>query len=213
MAAYQQQATIEVNLQRSLKLVVDCGHGVTGLVVPELLRQLGCDLLELRTELDEATTEVSLDPNKPGHLQELSSMVQASQSDLGLAFDADGVRLGVIDSQGRRVLPEQCLVLLARDILSRNPGVDILFDEAKSASLVPVILEQGGLPVKWRPDQGPMWAKMRENQALLGGESDGRYYIAEHWFGFDDAMYAAVRLLELIALDTRSSAEIFDEVS
>ncbi len=213
VSAYQQQATIEINLHRSLRLVVDCGHGVTGLVAPELFRSLGCDLLELRTDIDESAEPCSLDPGRHGQLHELSAMVQAGQADLGLAFDADGVRLGVVDSRGRQVAPDQCLMLLARDILSRNPGVDILFDEVKSSTLVPVILEQGGLPVKWKAEQGPMRSKMMENQALLGGETDGRYYIAEHWFGFDDAIYAAVRLLELVSLDSQSSAEMFDGLS
>jgi phosphomannomutase/phosphoglucomutase len=152
------------------------------------------------------------DPTQPENLQALMVQVRALNADLGIAFDGDGDRLGVVDGRGRIVWPDQVLMLLAGDVLLRNPGADILFDVKSSRHLAAYILSGGGRPVMWKSGHSLMKAKMRETGALLGGEFSGHVFFKERWYGFDDALYAAARLLEVLASESRSPGELFDDL-
>ncbi|NVK22995.1 MAG: phosphomannomutase/phosphoglucomutase [Kangiellaceae bacterium] len=207
--SYLEKVVSDINLEKPLKVAVDCGNGVTGNILPRLLQALGCEVIALHTEIDGHFPNHHPDPNKAKNLQDLIEMVKSEQADLGIAFDGDGDRLGVVDSSGKIIWTDRVMMLLAADVLSRNHGAEILFDVKCSRYLVDVIKQNNGVPVMWKTGHSLMKAKMRETGALFGGEGSGHIYIKERWNGFDDAIYAAARVLELLAKDTRSSAEVF----
>ncbi len=206
---YLEKLVSDIALDKPLKVAVDCGNGVTGNLLPRLLQALGCEVLALHTEIDGNFPNHHPDPNKAENLQDLIEMVQSENADLGIAFDGDGDRLGVVDSSGKIIWTDRVMMLLASDVLSRNFGAEVLFDVKCSRYLADVIKQNQGIPVMWKTGHSLMKAKMRETGALLGGEGSGHVYIKERWNGFDDAIYAAARVLELIARDTRTSADIF----
>jgi phosphomannomutase/phosphoglucomutase len=169
-------------------------------------------VIEHRCELCGGGDDTVTDPSVPEHLRPLGELVVAEGADLGLAFDGDGDRLGVVDSQGRFIPADRVLMLLASDVLSRNPGTDVIFDVKCSRLLAEEILRAGGRPVMWRSGHAPLKAKLREGGALIAGELSGHIIFQERWLGFDDAVYAGARLLEVLSLDPRTSQEIFDSL-
>lgn len=200
----------DVAIARTLKVVIDCGNAAASVVAPSLYRVLGCDLVELNCHPDAGFPQGRVpDPTRPECLKALQHAVVANGADLGLAFDGDGDRLGVVDSSGKVIWPDRVLMLLAADVLSRHPGTDVVFDVKSSKNLATEILRHGGRPVMWKSGHAPLKAKLQETGALLAGEWTGHIIFRERWFGFDDALYAGARLLEVLALDPRPSSEVF----
>lgn len=199
----------DVTVARPLKVVVDCGNGVAGGVIPRLLKGLGCEVTELFCEVDGNFPNHHPDPSKAENMQDLIATVGAEQADIGLAFDGDGDRLGVVTADGRIIWPDRVLMLYAIDILARNPGGQIIYDVKCTRYLDAIIREHGGEPLMWKTGHSFIKAKIRETGALLAGEMSGHIFIKERWYGFDDALYAAARLLEILARDERSSTEVF----
>jgi len=211
-AEYRARIVADIRQQRRLKIVVDCGNGIPGASAPGILRALGNEVIELYSEVDGNFPNHHPDPSKPENLADLIRTVQRSGAELGLAFDGDGDRLGVVDGRGRMVWPDHVLMLLAGDVLMRNPGADILFDVKSSRHVATYVLSGGGRPVMWKSGHSLMKAKMRETGALLGGEFSGHVFFKERWYGFDDALYAAARLLEVLASESRTPDELFDDL-
>ncbi len=207
---YLEYVEREVALARGLKLAIDCGNGAASLVAPGLFRALGCEVLELNCDVEAGMGERLLDPARPEHTRDLGDLVRAQGADIGLAFDGDGDRLGVVDSEGRFVAADRVLMLLAADVLARHPGSDVVFDVKCSRHLADEIRRNGGRPLMWRSGHGQLKAKLRETGAPIAGELTGHIIFGERWFGFDDALYAGARLLEVLALDPRPTGEIFD---
>ncbi|MBI2993544.1 MAG: phosphomannomutase/phosphoglucomutase [Gammaproteobacteria bacterium] len=203
---------IPVALGGAFKLVVDCGNGVAGGVAPKLLQALGHDVVELFCEVDGRFPNHQPDPSQPENLETLRAWVAESQADLGLAFDGDGDRLGVVDGDGNIIWPDRQLMLLARDVLSRNPGAPIIFDVKCSRHLRKVIEEAGGKPYMWRTGHSLIKSKMKELDAPLAGEMSGHVFFKERWYGFDDALYTAARLLEVLMKEKRKPAEVFADL-
>jgi len=190
-------------------VVIDCGNGVAGAVAPDLLRALGCEPVELYCEVDGRFPNHHPDPSQPENLEDLIAAVAHHRADIGFAFDGDGDRLGVIDGEGRVVWPDRQMMLYAADVLSRQPGAPIIFDVKCSRHLERVIREAGGEPVMSRTGHSLIKARMKELDAPLAGEMSGHIFFAERWFGFDDALYTAARLLEILARDSRSPTAVF----
>lgn len=209
VADYVERIASDVRVSRRLRVVVDCGNGIAGAVAPQLYRTLGCEVIELYCEVDGQFPNHHPDPSLPENLVAITRAVQEHAADLGFAFDGDGDRLGVVASGGTIVWPDRVLMLLAMDVLSRNPGATILYDVKSSRHLERVIADHGGQPVMWKTGHSLIKAKMEETGALLAGELSGHIFFKERWFGFDDALYAGARLLEVLSLDHRTSARVF----
>ncbi|MCP5288505.1 MAG: phosphomannomutase/phosphoglucomutase [Burkholderiaceae bacterium] len=189
----------DVRLARPMKIVVDCGNGIPGASAPALLRAIGCDVRELYSEVDGDFPNHHPDPSKPENLAELIETVKATDAELGLAFDGDGDRLGVVTKDGRIIYPDRQLMLLAQDVLSRNPGATVIFDVKCTQRLAPAIRAAGGVPLMWKTGHSLVKAKMREVGAPIAGEMSGHIFFGERWYGFDDATYTAARLLEILS--------------
>ncbi len=209
---YTEAVLGEVQLARPLKVVVDAGNGVSGGLALATFESLGCEVVPLYCEPDGSFPNHHPDPGDPANLVALSEKVRAKQADLGIAFDGDGDRLGLVDNLGEVVQPDAVLMLLAGDILGRHPGVDVLYDVKSSRHLASYILAHGGRPIMWQSGHSRMRAKMLETGALLGGEYSGHLFIKERWYGFDDAIYAAARVLEIMAIDPRPASDLFAEL-
>ncbi|MDY6993079.1 MAG: phosphomannomutase/phosphoglucomutase, partial [Pseudomonadota bacterium] len=175
-------------------------------------RALGCQVIELFSDVDGHFPNHHPDPSQPQNLQDLIDTVQQQQADLGLAFDGDGDRLGVVDHLGTIIWPDRQMILYARDILKRHPQATILFDVKCSRHLAAAIAQQGGRPLMWKTGHSLIKSKMKTEQALLGGEMSGHIFFKERWYGFDDALYTAARLLEILAQDPRAPAAVFAEL-
>jgi phosphomannomutase/phosphoglucomutase len=199
----------DVTVSRPLKVVIDCGNGVAGAVAPQLFKGLGCEVIELFCEVDGNFPNHHPDPSKEENLKDLIAAVAANQADVGLAFDGDGDRLGVVNAAGDVIWPDRVLMLYAIDILTRNPGGQIIYDVKSTRNLDKVIRDHGGEPLMWKTGHSFIKAKIRESGALLAGEMSGHIFINERWYGFDDGLYAGARLLEVLAKDDRSSTEMF----
>jgi phosphomannomutase/phosphoglucomutase len=208
-ARYRNYITQDVTLARPHRVVIDCGNATASLLAPQLYRDLGCEVIELNCDMDAGMGDRMPDPSVPEQLRDLGDLVRTNGADIGLAFDGDGDRLGVVDSQGRFVAADRVLMLLAADVLARNPGGDVVFDVKCSRYLAEEIQRAGGRPLMWKSGHTPLKAKLRESGALIAGELSGHFIFRERWFGFDDALYAGARLLEVLSLDPRSSEEIF----
>lgn len=202
----------EVQLARPLKVVVDAGNGVAGDTAIATFEALGCEVIPLFCDPDGSFPNHHPDPSDPENLASLMLEVQAQEADLGIAFDGDGDRLGLVDNTGANIWPDAVLMMLAGDVLGRHPGVDIIYDVKCSRHLASFILAHGGRPIMWKSGHSRMRAKMLETGALLGGEFSGHLYIKERWFGFDDAIYAAARVLEIMALESRTANELFSDL-
>jgi phosphomannomutase/phosphoglucomutase len=209
---YIERVKSDVQIARPMKVVVDCGNGVAGVVIPQLLRELGCEVVELHCDVDGRFPNHHPDPSKPENLADLIQTVQESGAELGVAFDGDGDRLGVISSQGEVIWPDRVLMLLAIDVLSRNPGALIIYDVKSSRHVASLVAEHGGEPLMWATGHSLIKAKMKETGALLAGEMSGHIFFKERWFGFDDALYSAARLLEILANDARRPSELFAQL-
>ncbi len=196
---YIERIAGDVKLARPLSLVVDCGNGVAGAFAPALYRRLGCTVAELFCEVDGRFPNHHPDPSQPGNLRDLKARLKAGDAEIGLAFDGDGDRLGVVTRDGEIVYPDRQLMLFAEDVLSRNPGAEIIFDVKSTRNLFPWIRERGGRPLLWKTGHSLIKAKMKESGALLAGEMSGHVFFKERWYGFDDGLYAGARLLEYLS--------------
>ena len=209
---YIERITGDVRPGRPLHVVLDAGNGVAGSVAPRLFEALGCRVEALYCEVDGDFPNHHPDPAEPHNLEALIERVRASGADLGLAFDGDGDRLGVVDSDGRIIWPDRQLMLYARDVLERRPGEPIVFDVKCSMHLKRVIEAAGGEPRMSRTGHSLIKATLRESGAPLAGEMSGHTFFADRWYGFDDGLYTGARLVERIAAEDRPSAEIFAEL-
>jgi phosphomannomutase/phosphoglucomutase len=208
-AAYLDRITGDVRLARRLRVVVDCGNGVAGELAPQLIKRLGCDVTELFCEIDGTFPNHHPDPSQPKNLVDLIAAVRNGGYDVGLAFDGDGDRLGVITPEGNIIWADRQMILYARDVLSRHPGGEIIYDVKCSRTLDAEIRRAGGKATMWKTGHSFIKAKLKESGALLAGEMSGHIFFKERWYGFDDGLYTAARLLELLARDPRPTAEIF----
>ncbi|TNF89847.1 MAG: phosphomannomutase/phosphoglucomutase, partial [Gammaproteobacteria bacterium] len=208
---YLDQVLESVVVAQPCKVVVDCGNGVAGELAPRLLEELGCEVVPLYCNIDGDFPNHHPDPAEPENLQDLIDVVKDEKADLGLAFDGDGDRLGVVTASGEIIWPDKMLMLFAQDIVSRNPGADIIYDVKCSRHLNNVISEYGGRPIMWRTGHSHMKAKLKETGALLAGEFSGHICFAERWYGFDDALYSAARLLEILGSESKSVDEVFSQ--
>lgn len=206
---YISRLVADVNLSKQPKVIIDCGNGVAGDIAPEVLKQLGCDLVEMYCDVDGNFPNHHPDPSKLENIEELRKAVVDQQADLGVAFDGDGDRLGVIDSKGNVIWPDRVMMILAADVLKRNPGATVIYDVKCTRNIAKVIEDNGGKPLMWKTGHSFIKAKMRETGALLAGEMSGHLFIKERWYGFDDAIYACARLLESLTKSSESSYEIF----
>ena len=197
----------DIHIERPLRVVVDCGNGVPGAVAPKVLAAIGAQVEEIHCEVDGNFPNHHPDPSDPDNLQDLIALVKRSGADLGLAFDGDGDRLGVVTAQGEIVYPDRLLMLFAEDVLSRNPGAAIIYDVKCTGALQGHILRNGGSPLMWKTGHSLIKAKMRETEAELAGEMSGHFFFKERWYGFDDGIYAAARLLEILAGQPRAPSE------
>lgn len=206
---YAERVRKDVQLARPMKVVVDCGNGVSGGLVPALLESIGCKVIPLYCEVDGHFPNHHPDPSKPENLQDLIRTVREQGADVGLAFDGDGDRLGVVASDGEIIWPDRLLMLFVMDILGRNPGAEIIYDVKCTRHLAKIIRDFGGSPEMWKTGHSLIKARMKETGALLAGEMSGHIFFKERWYGFDDAAYAAARLLETLSNDHRSSSKVF----
>lgn len=209
---YVERVIDDVNLARPMKIIVDCGNGVAGVAALPALRQLGCEVAPLFCDIDGNFPNHHPDPGQPANLQALASEVVQQGADLGLAFDGDGDRLGVVDSRGKIIWPDRLLMLLATEVLSARPGADIVYDVKCSRHLAEHVRAYGGCPIVIRTGHSFLKAKVRETGAPLAGELSGHIIFRDRWYGFDDAVYAAARVLELLSMDPRPSAEVFSDL-
>ena len=221
--AYRREEIVDAYLQRivediapargrTFKVAVDCGNGIAGGVAPKLLRGLGHEVVELYCDVDGRFPNHHPDPSEPDNLRALIDSVRSSRADLGFAFDGDGDRLGVVDAAGDILWPDRQLMLFAADLLSRKPGAEIVFDVKCSRYLGEVIAARGGVPVMWKTGHSFIKNKLRQTGAPLAGEMSGHIFFADRWYGFDDALYAAARMLEILMAEERPPAEVFAEL-
>jgi phosphomannomutase len=206
LAPYRDRIVQDVKLARPIKIVVDCGNGVAGASAPGIFRALGCEVVELYSEVDGNFPNHHPDPSKPENLRELIAAIGQHGAELGLAFDGDGDRLGIITRGGNNIYPDRQMMLFARDVLTRVPGGTIVFDVKCTQRLAPTIREAGGVPLMYKTGHSLIKAKMREVGSPLGGEMSGHIFFKERWFGFDDGTYAGARLLEIVSRHADPSA-------
>ncbi|WP_020410654.1 phosphomannomutase/phosphoglucomutase [Hahella ganghwensis] len=201
----------DIAVAAPLKVVIDAGNGVAGDIAPKLVEELGCDVVPLYCDVDSQFPNHHPDPGKPANLQDLIAKVKEVGADIGIAFDGDGDRIGVVTGQGKIIWPDRLLMLFAKDVVSRNPGADVIFDVKCSRRLNGLISSVGGRPVMWKTGHSLIKAKMKETGALLAGEMSGHIFFKERWLGFDDGLYSMARLLEILGIDDRNADEMFEE--
>ncbi len=205
-ADYLTRIVGDIRLARPLRVTVDCGNGVAGDFAARLFRALGCEVTELYCEVDGRFPHHHPDPAEPHNLQDLIAMVRDNGSEIGLAFDGDADRLGVVTQDGHIIYPDRQLMLFAADLLTRHPGAEVIFDVKCTRKLFPWIRAHGGHPSLWKTGHSLMKARMQETGALLGGEMTGHIFFKERWYGFDDGLYAGARLLEILSHASDPSA-------
>ena len=203
---YMQRIIGDVKLARPMKIAIDCGNGVAGAVAPQLFRALGCDVTELFCDVDGNFPNHHPDPADPHNLQDLIHCLKTTDCELGLAFDGDGDRLGVVTKSGQIIWPDRQLILYARDVLQRNPGATIIYDVKCSRHVGLAVTEAGGKPLMWQTGHSLVKAKLAETGAPLAGEMSGHIFFKERWFGFDDGLYTGARLLEIVSRSADASA-------
>lgn len=201
----------DIAVAAPLKVVIDAGNGVAGGLAPDLIEELGCEVIPLYCDVDGTFPNHHPDPGKPENLEDLIAAVKEHNADIGLAFDGDGDRIGVVTNMGKIIWPDRLLMLFAKDVVSRNPGADIIYDVKCSRRLNGLISSYGGRPVMWKTGHSLIKAKMKETGALLAGEMSGHVFFKERWFGFDDGLYSAARLLEILGVEDKTSDEVFAE--
>ncbi|MBC7685728.1 MAG: phosphomannomutase/phosphoglucomutase [Bdellovibrionales bacterium] len=195
---YIERILSDVKISRPMKIAVDCGNGVAGAFAGDLFRGMGCDVIELFCEVDGTFPNHHPDPAHPENLQDLIVCLQQTDAEIGIAFDGDGDRLGVVTKDGQIIYPDRQMMLFAADVLSRNPGAQILYDVKCTRHLAPWIEQHGGVPLMWKTGHSLVKAKLRETGAPLGGEMSGHIFFKDRWYGFDDGLYSGARLLELL---------------
>ena len=205
-AAYQARIVSDAKLARPMKVVVDCGNGVAGASAPAIFRALGCEVIELFSEVDGNFPNHHPDPSKPENLQDVIRTLRETDAELGLAFDGDGDRLGIVTKDGQTIYPDRQMILFSQDVLSRVPGGDIVFDVKCSQRLAPAIEAAGGKAHIYKTGHSLIKARMKELDSPLGGEMSGHIFFKERWFGFDDGTYAGARLLEILSRSPDASA-------
>ncbi len=206
MHDYVERIVGDIKLARPIKVVVDCGNGIAGASAPAIFRAIGCEVTELFSEVDGNFPNHHPDPSKPENLKDLIAALQSSDAELGLAFDGDGDRLGIVTKDGQNIFPDRQMMLFARDVLSRVPGGQIVFDVKCTQRLAPAIEEAGGRPLMYKTGHSLIKAKMRETDSPLGGEMSGHIFFKERWYGFDDGTYAGCRLLEIVSRSPDANA-------
>jgi len=197
--AYRERVVSGIKLSRPMKIVIDSGNGIAGASAPAIFRALGCEVTELFSEVDGNFPNHHPDPSKPENLRDLIRTLQGGDAELGLAFDGDGDRLGIVTKDGQNIYPDRQMMLFARDVLQRVPGGTILFDVKCSQRLAPEIVAAGGVPLMYKTGHSLIKAKMKEINSPLGGEMSGHIFFKERWYGFDDGTYAGARLLEIVS--------------
>jgi phosphomannomutase/phosphoglucomutase len=204
--AYLDRIVGDLRVARGMKIAIDCGNGVAGAYAPELFRRLGCTVTELFCDVDGRFPNHHPDPSQPKNLQDLIRCLATSDNELGLAFDGDGDRLGVITRDGTIIYPDRQLMLFAADVLARNPGATVIYDVKSTRNLQPWIQRHGGTPLMWKTGHSLIKSKMKQTGALLAGEMSGHTFFKERWYGFDDGLYAGARLLEIVSRQADASA-------
>ena len=202
---YLDRITSDVKLSRPMTVAIDCGNGSPGAVAPELFRRLGCEVIELFCDVDGNFPNHHPDPSKPENLEDLIAKLRTSKAELGLAFDGDGDRLGVVTKGGRIIFPDRQLMLFAAEVLGRNPGSEIIFDVKCTRNLFPWIRTHGGRPLLWKTGHSLIKSKLKETGAPLAGEMSGHVFFKDRWYGFDDGLYAGARLLEIVSREPDAS--------
>ncbi|MBO5390919.1 MAG: phosphomannomutase/phosphoglucomutase, partial [Pseudomonas sp.] len=210
LSRYAEVITRDIKLAKPLKVVVDCGNGAAGVIAPQLIEALGCEVIPLFCEVDGNFPNHHPDPGKPENLVDLIAKVKESNADVGLAFDGDGDRVGVVTNTGTMVFPDRLLMLFAQDVLERNPAAEVIFDVKCTRRLAPWIEACGGRPLMWKTGHSLIKKKMKETGALLAGEMSGHIFFKERWFGFDDGIYSAARLLEILSKRQATAEELFE---
>jgi len=196
---YLDRITGDVKLARPMKIAIDCGNGVAGALAPQLYRALGCEVVELFCEVDGTFPNHHPDPAHAENLQDLIRCLRETDAEIGLAFDGDGDRLGVVTKDGSIIFPDRQLMLFAQDVLSRNPGAEIIYDVKCSRNVAAHVRKHGGRPTMWRTGHSLVKAKLKETGAPLAGEMSGHIFFKERWYGFDDGLYTGARLLEILS--------------
>jgi len=207
-AAYVERIVADVKLARPLKVVIDCGNGVAGAVAPELFERLGCTIVPLHCEVDGTFPNHHPDPSKPDNLIDVIQALKTTDAELGLAFDGDGDRLGVVTKDGEIIYPDRQLMLFAADVLTRVPGGTVIYDVKCTRLLAPWIRKHGGTPLMWNTGHALVKAKLKETGAPLAGEMSGHTFFKERWFGFDDGLYTGARLLEILSRSADANAPL-----
>ena len=200
----------DVQLEEPIKVVADAGNGIAGAIAPRLLEAVGCEVIPLHCEVDGNFPNHHPDPSVPENLKDLIAAVKEHEADIGVAFDGDGDRLGVVTPSGAIIYPDRLLMLLAMDVLSRNPGGTVIYDVKCTGKLAGIIVGHGGTPMMYKTGHSLIKARMKETGAVLGGEMSGHFFIQERWYGFDDGIYSAARLLEVLAFDPRSPGDVLE---
>ena len=209
LPAYVDYIRNDVKLARPMKVVIDCGNGVGGVVAQELFEAIGCTVIPLFCDVDGTFPNHHPDPSHRENVEDLIERVRAEQADLGLAFDGDADRVGVITEQGNMIFADRLLMLFAQDVLSRNPGAEVIYDVKCTRHVAAQVRSHGGQPRMWKTGHSLIKKKMRETGALLGGEMSGHMFLKERWFGFDDGLYNGARLVEILSHQARGADELF----
>ena len=212
VADYLARVCGDIRLDRPLRIGIDCGNGVAAVLAKTLFSQLGCEVHELYGEVDGHFPNHHPDPSKPENLRDLSALVRRQKLDLGLAFDGDGDRVGVIDDQGELIWPDRQMILFSQDLLERKPGAHILYDVKCTRLLPQAITTAGGRAEMYKTGHSLIKARMKETGALLGGEMSGHIFFKERWYGFDDGLYSGARLLEILSRQTCSASHRFGQI-
>jgi phosphomannomutase/phosphoglucomutase len=205
-APYLDRIASDVKLARPMTVAIDCGNGSPGAIAPKLFRRLGCEVIELFCEVDGNFPNHHPDPSKPENLKDLISELARTDAEVGLAFDGDGDRLGVVTKNGRIIYPDRQLMLFAAEVLSRNPGAEIIYDVKCTRNMAPWIEKHGGRPLMWKTGHSLMKAKLKESGAPLAGEMSGHLFFKDRWYGFDDGLYSGARMLELLSRAPNATA-------
>lgn len=207
--SYITEISQSLQLRRPLKIVIDCGNGVPGMLAPQLFKQLGCEVISLYCEVDGNFPNHHPDPSDPHNLKALQQTVIEQNADLGLAFDGDGDRVGIIDNMAKIIWPDRALMLFAQELLVKNPGATVIYDIKCSRDVEQAVFKAGGIPCMWNTGHSLIKAKIRETGALLAAEMSGHIFFKDRWYGFDDALYAGARLLEILSQQSQSASQVF----
>ncbi len=202
----------DTHIVRPMTVVIDCGNGATGQLAPMLLKTIGCDVVELNCDIDGRFPSHQPDPSRPEHLEALIKAVKLNNADVGICFDGDGDRMGLVDSSGKIIWPDRQMMLFARDVLASRTGAEIIYDAGCSKHLPEQIAKRGGRAMLCQGNPSAMRALLKESAAALAGAMSGRFFFNDRWFGFDDGLYAAVRMIEILSADMRASSQLFDDL-